>query len=93
MTKAAASSQDFFKDFSKENLFRILLNQVDYSVCFKDKDHRYMLCSSSFARLLGYKTPDELVGKDLLMEQIDIPFSRLQLQVGSLSAIVQAMMT
>lgn len=65
MTKASASSQDFFKDFSKENLFRILLNQVDYSVCFKDKDHRYMLCSSSFARLLGYKTPDELVGKDL----------------------------
>ena len=57
MKKGDAFSQDFFKDFSEEMLFRVLLNQVDYSVCFKDKEHRYMLCSSSFARLLGYKTP------------------------------------
>lgn len=65
MKKDDAFSKDFFKDFSKESLFRVLLNQVDHSVCFKDNEHRYVLCSSSFARLLGYKTPDELVGKKL----------------------------
>ena len=65
MKKGDAFSQDFFKDFSEEMLFRVLLNQVDYSVCFKDKEHRYMLCSSSFARLLGYKTSDEVRGKKL----------------------------
>ncbi len=65
MTKADASSKDSFNGFSKEQLFTILVNQIDYSVCFKDRDHRYVLCSPSFARLLGYRTPDELVGKKL----------------------------
>ncbi len=65
MKKENAFSQDFFKDFSQEALFRVLLNQVDYSVCFKDREHRYVLCSSSFARLLGYKTPDDVKWKKL----------------------------
>lgn len=65
MKKDDAFSQEFFKDFPKETLFRVLLNQVGYSICFKDKEHRYMLCSTSFVRLLGYKTPEDLVGKKL----------------------------
>ena len=65
MTKASDPTQDFFEKFPKETLFRIFLNQVDCCVCFKDRSHRYMLCSSSFSRLLGYKTPEELIGKDL----------------------------
>lgn len=65
MTKADASSNGSYNGFSKESLFTILLNQIDYSVCFKDKEHRYVLCSPSFARLLGYRTADELNGKRL----------------------------
>lgn len=65
MTKAS-SSEGFFDKFPKESLFRILMNQVDYSICYKDRDHRYTACSSSFSRLLGYKTPDEIVGKTIV---------------------------
>ena len=49
MTKASDPTQDFFEKFPKETLFRIFLNQVDCCVCFKDRSHRYMLCSSSFS--------------------------------------------
>ena len=65
MTQDVSSSEDFFKDFPKDTLFQTLLNQVDYSLCFKDREHRYRACSTSFARLLGYKMPEELVGKSL----------------------------
>ncbi|MCR5275319.1 MAG: GGDEF domain-containing protein [Clostridiales bacterium] len=65
MTKSSNSSQESFNGFSRDSLFTILLNQIDYSVCFKDRDHRYTLCSPSFARLLGYRTPDELRGKKI----------------------------
>lgn len=57
--------QDFFADLSKEALFRVFLNQVDFSVYFKDRDLRYILCSASFVRLLGYQTPDAVIGKCL----------------------------
>jgi len=65
MTTDSDPTRDFFKKFPREALFRTFLNQVDFSVCFKDKEHRYMLCSSSFVRLVGHKTPEELVGKTL----------------------------
>ena len=63
MTTDSDPTRDFFEKFPRETLFRTFLNQVDFSVCFKDKEHRYMLCSSSFVRLVGHKTPEELVGK------------------------------
>ena len=65
MTKESDPAKDFFSLFPKETLFRTFLNQVDCSVCFKDKEHRYMLCSSSFSRLLGHRSPEDLIGKDL----------------------------
>ncbi|MBP5492617.1 MAG: sensor domain-containing diguanylate cyclase [Clostridiales bacterium] len=55
----------FFNSISKEDLFRIFLNQVDLCVWFKDVNQHYTLCSSSFARLLGYQTSDAIIGKTL----------------------------
>ena len=39
MTKAS-SSEGFFDKFPKESLFRILMNQVDYSICYLSADER-----------------------------------------------------
>ena len=65
MPNKNGSSKEFFNKLPKEELFRVLLNQIDHFVCFKDQEHRYTLCSSSFSRLLGYKTPDELIGQKM----------------------------
>ena len=72
MTSASDPASEFFSRLPKEVLFQTFLNQVEFSVFFKDTSHRYMLCSSSFARLLGYKTPEEIVSRslsDFVMEE------------------------
>ena len=65
----------FFENLSRESLFSIFMNQVDFYVYFKDTNLKYVTCSSSFARLMGYATPASIVGKQLqdliLPEQAD----------------------
>ena len=56
---------EFFENISKENLFSIFMNQVDFYVYFKDVNLKYVTCSSSFARLMGYSTAAAIVGKQL----------------------------
>ena len=65
MAKESDPTRRFLENLPKENLLQIFLNQVDMFVCFKDLKHRYMLFSSSFVRVLGHKTPDELGGKTI----------------------------
>lgn len=65
MKDAPDSKCPFFEKFSKEDLFRVFLNQVDFYVYFKDIDLKYIHCSASFARLMGYQTTDAVIGKCL----------------------------
>lgn len=58
-------ASDFFAELPKESLFQTFLNQVEFGVFFKDADHRFVLCSSSFARILGYQTTDEVINRTL----------------------------
>jgi len=59
------SDPDFFRTLSKEQLFSVFLNQVDLYVYFKDLNGKYVLCSGSFSRLMGFPSPSSIVGKEL----------------------------
>ncbi len=63
--KNESSDAEFFRSLSKEQLFSVFLNQVDFYVFFKDLNGKFVLCSASFARLLGYSSPSSIVGKEL----------------------------
>ncbi len=55
----------FFEKLSKEQIFSVFLNQVDLYVYFKNLEGKYVLCSGSFARLMGFSSPSAIVGKEL----------------------------
>lgn len=65
MTQTPDNTSDFFEELPKGSLFQTFLNQVELNVFFKDASHNYVLCSASFARLLGYQTPNELYSHTL----------------------------
>ncbi len=65
MTQKPESSSDFFEELPKGSLFQTFLNQVELSVFFKDRQHRFVLCSASFSRLLGYQTPNEILSHSI----------------------------
>ena len=63
--KKETPDAEFFRTLSKEQLFSVFLNQVDLCVFFKDLHGKYVLCSGSFARLMGFSSPSEIVGREL----------------------------
>lgn len=63
--KKETPDAEFFRTLSREQLFSVFLNQVDLCVFFKDLNGKYVLCSGSFARLMGFSSPSEIVGREL----------------------------
>lgn len=65
MTHETDAASDFFSELPKGALFQTFLNQVEMSVFFKDAQHRFVLCSASFVRLLGYQQSDDILSHTL----------------------------
>lgn len=64
MSESAPMKKETIPDFSEGKLFESLMENMVDSIYFKDRECRLVRVSQRMANSLGYRHPDELVGKN-----------------------------
>ncbi|MDQ2997980.1 MAG: PAS domain-containing protein, partial [Chloroflexota bacterium] len=59
----AAASASSTGALGGRDLFQLVFDHLPQSICWKDRDSRYLGCNRSFARTVGLQAPSEILGK------------------------------